>query len=187
MLVLSCLVSVCSPVCLKTPHWTRIHCLNLWWHNSLTHMCITNTLKLKGNGRYLYTGIIKCIFIINIYKFLSKCPLEFVPGVILTISQRWFSLSPVQHQAITWSNVDADLKCHMLSLGYNELKKKGILKKKNGSIKVEEKVESINSLALGRYWCDLKSVIFKLLSKMDSLSIFCQITLRWMPQDRFDD
>ena len=35
--------------------------------------------------------------------------------------------------------------------------------------------------------CYLKLVIFKLITKIDILSIACKIALRWMPQDLTDD
>ena len=44
-----------------------------------------------------------------------------------------------------------------------------------------------NSLAPGRCGCDLKSVIFKRISKIDILRISCKIALGWMPQDLTDD
>ena len=44
-----------------------------------------------------------------------------------------------------------------------------------------------NSLAPGRCGCNLKLVIFKLTSRVDILSISCEIALRWMTQDFIDD
>ena len=46
------------------------------------------------------------------------------------ISQHWFRwcLGAVRQQAITWTSVDQDLQCHMVTLGPNELKK-GLKKK----------------------------------------------------------
>ena len=35
--------------------------------------------------------------------------------------------------------------------------------------------------------CSLKSVIFKLISRIDTSSISCEIALMWMPQDFTDD
>ena len=38
-------------------------------------------------------------------------------------SQHWFRkwLDAIRQQAITWTNVDPELRCHMVSLGHNEL------------------------------------------------------------------
>ena len=44
-----------------------------------------------------------------------------------------------------------------------------------------------NSLAPGRCGCYLKLVIFKLVSRINILSISCEIVLRWTPQDVTDD
>ena len=44
-----------------------------------------------------------------------------------------------------------------------------------------------NSLAPGRCRCDLKLVIFKLIPRIHIWSIFCEIALRWMPQDLTSD
>ena len=41
---------------------------------------------------------------------------------------------------------------------------------------------SINSLAPLRCGCDIKFLIFKLISRKDTLSITCEIALRWMSQ-----
>ena len=46
---------------------------------------------------------------------------------------------------------------------------------------------SLKSLALGRGDCNLKLAIFKLISRKDSLSISCEISLMWMAQDLVDD
>ena len=45
----------------------------------------------------------------------------------------------------------------------------------------------VNTLAPGRCGCNLKLVIFKHTSRVDILSISCEIALRWMPQDFTDD
>ena len=45
----------------------------------------------------------------------------------------------------------------------------------------------LNSLVPGRCGCNLKLVIFKLTSRLDILSISCEIALRWMPKDFTDD
>ena len=42
-------------------------------------------------------------------------------------------------------------------------------------------------MAAGMYGCNLKLVIFKLISEIDILSISCEIILMWMPQDLTDD
>ena len=42
---------------------------------------------------------------------------------------------------------------------------------------------SFNSLAPGRCRCNLQLIIFKLISMINILSISCEITLRWMPQN----
>ena len=44
-----------------------------------------------------------------------------------------------------------------------------------------------NTLPPERFGCYLKIVIFKLISRIDTLRISCEITLRWKPQDRTDD
>ena len=43
------------------------------------------------------------------------------------------------------------------------------------------------SLVPGRFGCNLKLIIFKLTSRVDILSISCEIALSWMPQDFTDD
>ena len=48
-------------------------------------------------------------------------------------------------------------------------------------------VPFLNLLVPGRCRCNLKLVIFKLMSRVDILSISCEIALRWMPQDITDD
>ena len=45
----------------------------------------------------------------------------------------------------------------------------------------------VNSLAPGRYGCNLKLVIFKLISRVDILKISCEVAIRWMLQDLIDD
>ena len=45
----------------------------------------------------------------------------------------------------------------------------------------------INSFTLRRCTCNIKWVIFKLMSRIDILSISCEIHLKWMPQDLNDD
>ena len=45
----------------------------------------------------------------------------------------------------------------------------------------------VNSLVPGIWGCNLKLVIFKLMSRVDILSISCKIAFRWMPQDYTDD
>ena len=52
--------------------------------------------------------------------FLWNCPQMNVTG--LYISQHWFRcwFGAVRQQAITWTNVDSDLFCHMTSLGHKE-------------------------------------------------------------------
>ena len=44
-----------------------------------------------------------------------------------------------------------------------------------------------NSLAPGRSGSNFKLVIYKLISRIDILSISCETALRWMPQDLIDD
>ena len=44
-----------------------------------------------------------------------------------------------------------------------------------------------NSLVRGRCRCNLKLIIFKLMSRVDILSISCEIALRGMPRDFTDD
>ena len=45
----------------------------------------------------------------------------------------------------------------------------------------------VNSLVPRRCGCNLKSIIFKLISRTDVLCISCEISLRWMPEDLTDD
>ena len=45
----------------------------------------------------------------------------------------------------------------------------------------------VNSLAPGRYGYYHRLVIFKLNSRIDTLSIAYEIVLRWLPQDPTDD
>ena len=47
--------------------------------------------------------------------------------------------------------------------------------------------QCVNSLAPGRCGCYLKLVVFKLVSRINILSISCEIVLRWTPQDLTDD
>ena len=44
-----------------------------------------------------------------------------------------------------------------------------------------------NSLAPGRFSCNLKLIIFRLISMIDILNKFCEIAFRWMPQNRTND
>ena len=46
---------------------------------------------------------------------------------------------------------------------------------------------AINSLPSGGCCYNLKLVIFKLISRIDILSIYCEFALKWMPQDLIDD
>ena len=46
---------------------------------------------------------------------------------------------------------------------------------------------TLTQLAPGRCGCYLKKVIFKLISRINILSILCEIVLSWMPQDLTDD
>ena len=45
----------------------------------------------------------------------------------------------------------------------------------------------INSVAPGRCGCNVELAIFKIVSEVNILSIFCENALRWMPQDLIDD
>ena len=45
----------------------------------------------------------------------------------------------------------------------------------------------INSLAPGRWGCNLKLIIFKLMWKTDILSISCEIVFRLLPHNLTDD
>ena len=45
----------------------------------------------------------------------------------------------------------------------------------------------INSLAPEKCGCNLKLVVFKLISTLDIFSIPCEIALGWMPQGLTDD
>ena len=46
--------------------------------------------------------------------------------------------------------------------------------------------DNLNSLAPGRFDYSLKLVTFKLISKINILNIFCEIAIRWMPQNLTD-
>ena len=47
----------------------------------------------------------------------------------------------------------------------------------------------INSISLtsGRCGCNLELIILKPISGVDILNIFCEIALKWMPEDPTDD
>ena len=47
--------------------------------------------------------------------------------------------------------------------------------------------DPVKSLTLGKCGCNFQKVTFKLISRMYILSIFCEIALRWNPQDLTDD
>ena len=47
--------------------------------------------------------------------------------------------------------------------------------------------QCVNSLAPGRWDCDLKLIIFKLISMIVILSLSCEIALRWMPHNLTDN
>ena len=47
--------------------------------------------------------------------------------------------------------------------------------------------DSVNSLAPGRYSCDLKLIIFKLISRVDILSFSFEFAPMWIPQDLTGD
>ena len=55
----------------------------------------------------------------DILSISCEIGLRWMPKASLMISQHWFRSWPgaVRRQAITWSNVDQDLCCHMASLG----------------------------------------------------------------------
>ena len=46
-----------------------------------------------------------------------------------------------------------------------------------------QSVSNFNSLAPGGYDYTIKLVNFKVISMINILSIFCEIALRWMPQN----
>ena len=46
---------------------------------------------------------------------------------------------------------------------------------------------AMDSLASGRWGYNLKSIIFKHISRIDVLSISCEIAFRWMPQELTDN
>ena len=71
-----------------------------------------------------------------------------------------------RQQAVTWTNDDKVIWCHMAALGCNY---------------------SINSLAPGRFQFNFRKVIFKLTLVNGGWSISYEIALRWMPQDLTDD
>ena len=49
------------------------------------------------------------------------------------------------------------------------------------------RLEWVNSLAPGKYYCNFELVIFKAISMIDIWSISSEIALRWMPQHLADD
>ena len=51
----------------------------------------------------------------------------------------------------------------------------------------QTKVREINSLNLDRYRSNFTSVFFKLILGIDTLSAYCEISLRWMPQKSIND
>ena len=48
-------------------------------------------------------------------------------------------------------------------------------------------VELDNSLVFCRCSCNIRLITFKLISRIDILSVSCEIGLKWMPQDLTDD
>ena len=46
---------------------------------------------------------------------------------------------------------------------------------------------SLKSLAPGRWGCNIKLIIFKLISRIDIMGVSGEFALRWMPQDLADD
>ena len=98
-------------------------------------------------------------------------------------------LSPDRHQAIIWNNAGI-LLIGPLGTNFNEILvnihiisfKKIHLKMSsgNGGHLVSA---SMCSLARGRCGCNAKLIIFKLISRIDILTFYCEIALRWTPQD----
>ena len=78
-----------------------------------------------------------------------------------------------RQQAIAWSN---DRYLHVYIVRPHWVKTAWVLS------------NNFNSLAPGRCGCNLKLIICKLiLSRIDTLSISCEIAFRWIPQDLTDD
>ena len=89
-----------------------------------SHVLLVNSLaprKFEWNFRYLILQMISVICWLS----LVQLPWYECHWTSLMISQHWFRqwLGVVRKQAITWANVDPDLRRHMASLGHNELKR----------------------------------------------------------------
>ena len=63
-------------------HWCVVH---------FTNVLLVNTLRQWLNGRHFANDIFKCIFLNRNVWIPIEISLKFVPGVQLTIFQRWFS------------------------------------------------------------------------------------------------
>ena len=109
-------------------------------------------------------------------------------------------LGAIRQQAITWANVDPDLCRHMASLGHNELKHSSMVRNGSGSELTKDtpclavivelwvvSYEHFNPLAPGRCASMFKSIILEHMLQIKFMIISCEISVRWMPQNTFDD
>ena len=90
----------------------------------LNHFCMVNSLVPKGCGSTFTRVCFKLILWLTSWSFPVKLVLGECHRTLLMKSQHWprYWLGAISQQAITWSNVDPDLLCHMVSLGYNGLR-----------------------------------------------------------------
>ena len=102
--------------------WLQVHSVS-WQETNHISLAYINTL---APGRYC------CNFKSVIFKHKSWIHQELISWNWSQVhaaenlwwwGQHWFRLwlGALRQQAITWSNVDLDIHCHMLSLGHNEL------------------------------------------------------------------
>ena len=94
-------------------------------------------------------------------KFIPKSPIDNKPA----FTGSGNGLAPNKRQAITWTNADPIHRRMYAALGGNELK----------------------SLAPLWYGSNFKSVIFEYTLRIKFTSIQCEISIRWRPQNAFED
>ena len=96
----------------------------------------------------------------------------------------WHYLRPISHKTFKISLLDISLKITDFRLQLNILGSNELISVNKTSTSWNDRKlssSSLNSLATGRCSWYLNLVIFKLISRIDILSISCEIALRWTP------
>ena len=141
-------------------------CWYIFVHVPACCLLVLNTLRPRQNGRHFPDDMFKWIFLNENLWISIKISLEFVlQGPINNI--------PTLVQIIAWRRSgDKPLSEPMMVSLLTHI--------------CLTRPQWVNSLAPGRCAHDFKSIISEYLLVIKFMSIYCEIVLRWMPQNAFD-